>query len=447
MFHKLICKFSPTRLIALSFILVILMGTILLCLPVSSRTGEWNTPLNALFTATSATCVTGLIIADTYTNWSIFGQIVILLMIQIGGIGLMTIISMFFILAKKKLNLQERMLLMQAAGNIQVSGMVKLLKRILIGTAIFEGIGTLFLAVRFIPKMGIGQGIYYSIFHSISAFCNAGFDLMGKYTPFSSFTSYADDWLVNLTLASLIIIGGIGFLVWEDIWKNKLHFRRYSLHSKLVLITTAIVLVAGTIGYFFFEANYTMSGDGIGERILKSFFASTTMRTAGFNTIDYNKMSHASFLLSDTLMMIGGSPGSTAGGIKTTTIAIILISTITMARGNEDTTVFKKRLGKDLVKQAAIILLVYLAYVILGTMLICHIEGLSMHTVQFEVISAVCTVGVTSGITPKLSSLSHIILILLMYCGRIGGFSLMLILGKSKKQPPLKRPKEKILIG
>lgn len=447
MFYKWMHKISPTRIIALSFILVILTGTFLLCLPVASRTGEWTPPLDALFTSTSATCVTGLIVGDTYTTWSLFGQIVILIMIQIGGIGLMTVISMIFIFMKKKLSLQERMVLMQAAGNVQVGGMVKLIKRILFGTAIIEGTGALLLAFRFVPKMGLGQGIYYAIFHSVSAFCNAGFDLMGKYEPYSSFTSWQNDWLVNLTLSGLIILGGIGFLVWEDLTKHKLNFHNYSLHAKLILITTAVLLILGTMGYFIFEADYTMKGDGIGERLLKSFFSATTMRTAGFNTIDYSQVSPSSVLLSDTLMMIGGSPGSTAGGIKTTTIAVIFIAMVSMSRGNSDITIFRRRLGKDLVKQAAVIVIVYLTYVILGTMLICHIENIDLTLAQFEVISAACTVGVTMGITPHLGAISHIILIILMYGGRIGGFSLMLVFGELGKKPPLKRPKEKVLIG
>ena len=447
MFYKWMYRISPTRIIALSFILVILTGTVLLCLPVSSRMGQWTSPLDALFTSTSATCVTGLIIADTYTNWSLFGQLVILVMIQIGGIGLMTVISMVFIFLKKKLRMQERKVLMQAAGNLQVGGMVKLIQRILIGTAVIETAGALLLSIRFIPRMGLGTGIYFAIFHSISAFCNAGFDLMVKYEAFSSFTAWQDDWLVNLTLAALIILGGIGFLVWEDILKNKLNFRCYSLHSKLILIVTALLLVIGTIGFFFFESEYSMKDSGTGSRILQSFFASTTMRTAGFNTIDYSQMSPSSVLLSDTLMMIGGSPGSTAGGIKTTTIAVIFIAMASMSRGNSDSTIFKKRLGKDLVKQAAVIVVVYLTYVLVGAMLICHIEGLDLSTTLFEVISGACTVGVTMGITPALGTASHILLILLMFSGRIGGFSLMLVFGELDKKPPLKRPKEKILIG
>ena len=447
MFYKWMYRISPTRIIALSFILVILTGTVLLCLPVSSRMGQWTSPLDALFTSTSATCVTGLIIADTYTNWSLFGQLVILVMIQIGGIGLMTVISMVFIFLKKKLRMQERKVLMQAAGNLQVGGMVKLIQRILIGTAVIETAGALLLSIRFIPRMGLGTGIYFAIFHSISAFCNAGFDLMGKYEAFSSFTAWQDDWLVNLTLAALIILGGIGFLVWEDILKNKLNFRCYSLHSKLILIVTALLLVIGTIGFFFFESEYSMKDSGTGSRILQSFFASTTMRTAGFNTIDYSQMSPSSVLLSDTLMMIGGSPGSTAGGIKTTTIAVIFVAMAFMSRGNSDSTIFKKRLGKDLVKQAAVIVVVYLTYVLVGAMLICHIEGLDLSTTLFEVISGACTVGVTMGITPALGTASHILLILLMFSGRIGGFSLMLVFGELDKKPPLKRPKEKILIG
>lgn len=447
MLYKWLYKISPTRIIALSFIAVILTGTVLLCLPAASRTGQWTSLPDALFTSTSATCVTGLIIADTFTKWSLFGQIVILGMIQIGGIGLMTVISMVFILLKRKLNMQERKVLMQAAGNVQVGGMVRLIRRILAGTAIIEGAGAVLLSIRFIPRLGWAQGIYYAIFHSVSAFCNAGFDLMGQFRAFSSFTDWQYDWLVNLTLAALIILGGIGFLVWEDILKNKFKFSRYSLHSKLILIVAGILLIAGTAGYFIFESGYTMKGDGIPERLLKSFFASTTMRTAGFNTIDYSRMSPSSILLSDVLMLIGGSPGSTAGGIKTTTIAVIFIAMVSMAHGNSDSTIFRKRLGKDLVKQAAVVLVVYLTYIILGTMVICHIEGTDLSTTIFEVISASCTVGVTMGITPTLGTVSRLLLIILMYSGRIGGFSLMLVLGELDKKPPLKRPKEKILIG
>jgi len=332
MLYKWMYKISPTRIIALSFIAVILTGTFLLCLPVSSRTGQWTEPIDALFTSTSATCVTGLVIADTFTNWSLFGQLVILVMIQIGGIGLMTVISMVFIFMKRKLSMQERMVLMQAAGNVQVGGMVRLIRRILGGTACIEGAGALLLAIRFVPSLGWGQGLYYAVFHSISAFCNAGFDLMGKQEAFSSFTAFADDWLVGLTLAGLIILGGIGFLVWEDLLKNKWHVRRYSLHTKLILIMAGLMLSIGTVGYFIFEGAYTMQGDDFATRLLKSFFASTTMRTAGFNTIDYSQMSPSSVLLSITLMMIGGSPGSTAGGIKTTTIAVIFIAMVSMAK-------------------------------------------------------------------------------------------------------------------
>ena len=440
-------KLSPSRLIALSFILLILMGTFLLCLPIAARDGCFTPPLDALFTATSATCVTGLVVADTFTKWSLFGQIVIIVLIQIGGIGLMSFISMFFIFMKRKLYLQDRMLLMQSAGNTQLSGMVKLVRRIILGTFLIEGCGAVFLAIRFIPRMGVIQGLYYAVFHSISAFCNAGFDLMGRYEPYSSLTAYASDVLINITIMLLILIGGIGFLVWDDIIKYRLRFNDYSLHSKIILVTTPILLIGGALGYFVFEQKYTLLGDSIGEQILKSFFASTTMRTAGFNTIDYARMSPSASLLSDVLMMIGGSPGSTAGGIKSTTITIVFLSIISMLRGEADTLVGKRRLSTILIKQAAVIILVYAVYVLTGAMLICHIEKLPMADVLFEVISAVCTVGVTTGITPHLSTISHIILIILMYGGRIGGFTLMLVLGQQRKKPPLRRPKENILIG
>lgn len=447
MFGKLSHKISPSRLIALSFILLILTGTLFLCLPIASKDGCWTYPLDALFTATSATCVTGLIIADTFTKWSLFGQVVILVLIQIGGIGLMSFISMFFIFIKRKLSLHDRMLMMQAAGSTQIGGMARLIKRILWGTFIIEGVGAVFLAIRFVPLWGVGKGIYFSVFHAVSAFCNAGFDLMGSVEPYSSLTTFDSDVLVNVTIIVLIVIGGIGFLVWNDIVKYRLHFKQYTLHAKLILVTTPVLLIIGALGYFIFEQNYTLRGDGLGEQILKSLFASTTMRTAGFNTIDYSQMSPSSSLLSDVLMMIGGSPGSTAGGIKTTTIVVIFISMFSMMRNQSDTVIFKKRISVTLVKQAAVIIIVYAAYIFLGTMLICHIEGLSLSAVLFEVVSAVCTVGVSTGITPYLSDLSHVILIVLMFGGRIGGFTLMLVLGQKKKGAPLRRPKENILIG
>jgi trk system potassium uptake protein len=447
MIKKWINNLSYTRIIAFSFLLVIVVGSIFLCFPFSSRNREWTPFIDALFTATSATGVTGLIVYDTFTYWSIFGQIVILLMIQIGGIGLMTIISMFAIFAKKKIGLHERMILMQSSGNMRISGIVKLVKRIIMGTVIFEGAGAVILASKFIPKMGFWEGLYNGIFHSISAFCNAGFDLMGKYEEFSSFTGYETDMIVSITIVMLIIIGGIGFLVWDDILKNKHYFREYSLHSKIVIITTVVLITLGTVGYYLFEASTNLRELTIPQKIISSLFMSVTTRTAGFNSMDLTTLSESGSILTMILMFIGGSPGSTAGGIKTTTLAIVIIAAFSMSKGRNDVTVFKKQVEESIIKQAAVITYVYLAGVLTATMIICFVEKISASTVMFEVISAAATVGLSKGITPSLGVFSKIILIVLMYGGRIGGLSLLLVFGEKKKEAPLKRPLEKVMIG
>lgn len=438
---------STTRLIALSFLLVILSGSFLLCLPLSSSSGEWTGFVDAFFTATSATCVTGLVVFDTFSHWSVFGQLVILLMIQIGGIGLMTIIIMLFIFLKKKISLHERLILMQSAGTVRISGMVKLVMRIIKGTLFCEGIGALFLAIRFIPEMGFVRGLYYAVFHSVSAFCNAGFDLMGRYEQFSSLTSYKNDFIVNITIMLLITVGGIGFLVWDEIVRYKFHFHKYSLHAKIVLTTSVFLIAAGTAGFFIFEYNHSLSELSISGKLLSSAFMSVTTRTAGFNTLDTSALSESGSLLSMVLMFIGGSPGSTAGGIKTSTLAVVFFAMISMSKGHNGVTLFKRSLGSDIVKQAAVIIVIYLTGILVATMVICHIEPYPITDILFETISAAATVGLSRGLTPSLSTASHIILAFLMFGGRIGGLSLMLVFGEQKPQPPLKRPTEPIIIG
>jgi trk system potassium uptake protein TrkH len=448
MIHKkTLQNISASRLIALGFLLVILLGSILLCLPISSRSREWTSLVDALFTSTSATCVTGLIVFDTYTHWSLFGQLVILAMIQIGGIGLMTIIIMVFIFLKRKISLHERLILMQATGTIHVSGAVKLVKRITKGTVLCEGIGALLLSIRFIPDMGLWQGIYYAVFHSISAFCNAGFDLMGQFGAYSSLTSYAADPLVNVTIMLLIIIGGLGFLVWDEILHYGIHFHKYSLHAKIVLTTTVFLLAIGTLGFFVFEHRGNLSGLSLSEQWLSSAFMSVTTRTAGFNTMDLSTLSESGSLLSIILMFIGGNPGSTAGGIKTSTLAVVIFAMISMSKGHKEVTLFKRTLNADIVKQASVIIIIYLLNILTATMLICCVEPYSLKQVLFETTSAAATVGISQGLTPALSIFSHIILIFLMFAGRIGGLSMMLVFGEEKPQPPAKRPTEPIMIG
>ena len=447
MISKLISKLGYTRFIALSFIPVILLGTFLLCLPISSKTGEWTNFIDSLFTSVSATCVTGLIVFDTFTHWTVFGQIVILIMIQIGGLGLMTIITMISIFLRKKINMRERKMMMQSSGNTQIDGTLKLVKKIVGGTFIFEGIGAVLLAFRFCPQMGMLKGIYYSCFHAISAFCNAGFDLMGFRQPYSSLTYYTNDYYVNIIIMSLIVIGGIGFIVWNDILKNKFHFSKYLLHTKIVLVTTAILLVAGGLGFFIFEYNGELSDKTVPQKIVNAMFMSVTTRPAGFNTIDLSNLSDSGTLLSLILMLIGGSPGSTAGGLKTTTIAVVVIAVFAMAKGGDDINTFKRRIVSDVVKQSAVIILIYLFAVMLSSMIICSVEGLGMSQVLFETASAAGTVGVSKGITNQISAISKIILMIMMYGGRIGGLSLVLVFGQRKPEAPVKRPTEQILIG
>lgn len=438
---------STTRVIALSFFCVILIGTLLLCLPISARNGEWTPFLNAMFTATSATCVTGLVVYDTFTHWTVFGQLVILVMIQIGGIGLMTIISTFAIFFKKKIGLHERMLLKESAGNTRISGMVVLVRRIIKGTIIFEAVGAVILMFRFCPKMGFLQGTYYAVFHAVSAFCNAGFDLMGRYEAFSSLTAYETDLVVNIVIMLLIIIGGIGFFVWSDIINCKGKFREFSLHSQIVIVTTVILLVTGTVGYLIFEGNGNLKGMSGGERMLSAAFMSVTSRTAGFNTMDMGSLSEAGSLLTMILMFIGGSPGSTAGGIKTTTLAAVILTAIAMAKGKTEVTVFKKRLDNGVLKHAVSIIIVYISGILLATMLICFVDPIPMEDILFETISAAGTVGVTRGITTQLGAVAKVVLMILMYGGRIGGLSLLLVFAERRTNAPTKRPSERILVG
>lgn len=442
--NKWLNKISYTRIIAMSFFFLILLGTLLLMLPISSADRCHTSFIDALFTATSAACVTGLAVHDTGLYWSFFGQIVILCLIQIGGLGFMTIISMFAIFLKRKISLTERKILMQSAGNMRISGIVRLVKHIVFGTLLFEITGSILLAIRFIPQFGLIKGSFYSIFHSISAFCNAGFDLMGHS---QSFLSYEDDWLVNLTLMLLIICGGIGFLVWEEIRIKKWHFSKYSLHAKIVLLTTVLLILAGSIGFLLFEQNGNLKGHPFTKQILSATFMSVTTRTAGFNTMSIASLSNAGSILTMILMFIGGSPGSTAGGIKTTTAAVIILAVINLSKGNEDVTVFKKRLDDSIVKHAAVIILIYLLGILIAGMVLSALEAYSLTGILFEIVSAAGTVGLSQGITSSLCSLSKFIIIILMYGGRIGGLSLLMVFREKTKKAPVRRPVEKILIG
>lgn len=447
MFSKFKFRFTYTQIIASGFICVILIGGLLLTLPISSKANQATGIVDSLFTATSATCVTGLVAFDTYTHWSTFGQIVILSMIQIGGLGLMTVISMLLIFSKKKINLYERKLFMQSTGALKISGIVSQIRRIIIGTFIVEGVGAAFLATQFIPEMGVGKGLYYSVFHSVSAFCNAGFDLMGYKDQFTSFTSYFDNPVVNLTLIVLIIVGGIGFIVWDDIRFHGFKLKEYQLHSKIVLTATAILVLSGWGLFYLFESQGQLADMSFGDRLMTSLFQSVTTRTAGFNTIDMAGLTNSSVILTVVLMVIGGSPGSTAGGIKTTTLMVLILSAYSLIRKKNGIHIYRRHLDDNAVKQAGAIATVYFSLVIIFTCFICYLEPYSLSQILFEVASAIGTVGLSTGITPSLCNISKILLLILMYAGRIGGFTLVLLIAEKREYVPLDRPTEKIIIG
>lgn len=440
-------RLTQTQMIVLGYCLIIFIGAGLLMLPVSTRDGVATPAVDALFTSTSAACVTGLVIADTFQYWSLFGQSVILVIIQLGGLGFMTIGVCFAILLRRKIGLWTRGTLQESVNIMQVGGIVRLAKKIIIGTVFFEGLGALILAIRFCETMSLGKAVYFGIFHAISAFCNAGFDLMGGHGAYSSFTPYYDDWVVNLVIMGLIVIGGIGFFVWNDISIYKVSFRRYSLHTKIVLISTFILIFGGAALLFFFERNNTIAGMPFDDKILCSLFGSVTARTAGFNTVDTAALTDSSKILTSILMFIGGSPGSTAGGIKTTTFVVLLIYVHANLRKEMHCKIFGRRLDEGSIRKASAVLCINLFSVILAVLVIVTVQPVAVTDAAFEVISAIGTVGMSTGITRDMETISKIVLIFLMYCGRIGSMTFALSLRGHKVEPPVKLPVEQIMIG
>lgn len=441
-------KFSHTRLIAMGYISIIIIGTILLMLPIASKSGESAGFVTALFTAVSTSCVTGLVVVDTATNWTLFGQIVIITLIQIGGLGFMTIATMFSIFLKRKMGLRAREVMVESINTEHIGSIMNLTKKIVAGTAIFEGIGAVLLATRFIPEFGWAKGIWYSVFHSVSAFCNAGFDLMGIKEKYTSLVPFADDAVVIITISFLVIIGGIGFLVWDDVSKKKLKFKYYQLHTKIVLTVTAILLAVPTVLFLIFERDFTNEGLGIGQSILNSIFDSVTARTAGFNSTDTAALAPASKILTVFLMFIGGSPGSTAGGIKTTTLAVIAMSTFNGITHRQSQGIFGRRLEKDAIHKASSVVFTNMSLAIIGIIAILAIQpSLDIGDIIFECVSAIGTVGMTTGITRDLATASRLIIAFLMFCGRVGSVSFALALMEKKAAPPVKNPREKITIG
>lgn len=436
-------RLSSFQIIILGFAGVILVGALMLMLPISTTEG-CVTPFNeALFTATSAVCVTGLVVQDTGSYWSAFGQMVILMLIQIGGLGVVTVAASFALMSGRKISLMQRSTMQDAISAPKVGGIVRLTLFILRGTFLIELIGALAMLPVFCRDYG-WHGIWLAVFHSVSAFCNAGFDILGTNDNlYPSLIGYVQNPVINITIMLLIITGGIGFLTWDDICENKLHFHRYRMQSKVILVTTLALIVLPALFFFFVDFG-TLP---LGERIQAALFQSVTPRTAGFNTVDISGMSGASLSLIILLMLIGGSPGSTAGGMKTTTLAVLLGNAVATFRQRDSVQFFGRRVECHAVKTAATILTMYLALFFLGGVFISVYENLPMSSCLYEAASAVGTVGLSLGITPHLHIPSQMVLIALMYLGRVGGLTLIYAAVSTKKNGNGKLPQEKITIG
>ena len=431
------------QLIIMGFAGVILLGTVLLMLPFSSAEKVITPFHEALFTATSAVCVTGLVVKDTGSYWSLAGQTIILALIQIGGLGVVTVAASVSILSGKKISLMQRSTMQNAISAPKVGGIVRLTRFILRGTFLIEAAGTVLLLPVFMGDYG-KKGIWMSVFHSISAFCNAGFDILGTDSSmFPSLTRYSGNILINLVIMLLIITGGIGFLTWDDIYTNKLNYKRYRMQSKIILMTTACLILFPTV--FFYICDLTKLP--MEKRLLAAAFQSVTTRTAGFNTINISGMSEASKAVMILLMLIGGSPGSTAGGMKTTTFSVLILNAIATFRSQENAGAFGRRLEYHVIKNAATIAMLYFALFFGGGIAISVYEGLPLLDCLYEAASAVGTVGLTLGITPELHVFSQVVLIILMYLGRVGGLTLIYAVFSGRNKGNAKLPLEKITVG
>lgn len=447
MLQKHFKNLSGMQLIAIGFFLLIMTGTFLLMLPVSSRDGTFTPFMTALFTATSASCVTGLILVDTYTHWSLFGQLVLLALIQIGGLGFITIGTAVSLILRRKIGLKERGWIKESFNVLDIGGVVRLIRLVLKGTLLFEGMGALLLFIRFYPRMGFAKGLYYGIWHAISAFCNAGFDLMGYDEPYSSFTAYYDDPVVSFTLCGLILIGGLGFIVWSDIAQHKWHFRKYALQTKMVLSVSAVLVFGGALLFYLLEGNRLYADMSPMGKFCSSFFSAITPRTAGFNTTDTGALSEGGKLLTIILMFIGGGSGSTAGGVKMATIFVLLLHLRSTLLRTNGTNIFGRRIEDDTVAKASALLCTYLVCSLAATLAITGMQDFAIGDTLFEVVSAICTVGMTAGITGQLNLVSQAIIVFLMYIGRLGSLSFALSFTDHKKLTHIMQPVERINIG
>lgn len=436
---------KPSRFLALGFFTVILMGALLLHLPIASKEGIWTPFLDCLFTSTSATCVTGLVTVNTAAHWTTFGHVVIILLIQIGGLGFMTVATLMALLLGKRITLKDRLIIQEQMNTVSLSGMVKLIKYVITSTFIIELIGAISLSFKFIPEFGIGKGIWYSVFHSISAFCNAGFDILGP----DSLNGYLNSPLIMLTISFLIILGGIGFNVYMDITNNKLHFKKYALHTKIVLVMTGFLLLIGFFGVLILEYDNpgTIGNQGFMGKFLGSWFQSVTVRTAGYTSLDQSLLKDSTAAICIILMFIGGSPAGTAGGIKTTTFATLWMVLINEIKGNEDIVVFNRRVKFSLIRRAIAILMIGLLWVFFVIFIMLIIEPYSLIDISYEVVSAFATVGLTRNLTVNLTSFSQILLIISMYLGRVGTMTLVFALSNKKQRTLYKEAYGNIIIG
>ncbi len=444
-------KMNPSQAIVLGFLALIIVGAVLLSLPIASEDGNGLDFISSLFTATTATCVTGLAVVDTATQFSTFGEMVILALIQIGGLGFMTFGTFVFLLLGKKIGLRNRLFLQESLNQFTLSGLVRLTKSVFFTTFILEGIGALILGIRFSFDMPAGQAAYYGIFHSISAFCNAGIDLFGAVSgPFTSITSYASDWLVTGTVMTLIVLGGLGFPVIIDLVRSlKTRKIKWSLHTKLVITVTSILIAVGTLTFFVLEFNNpnTLGPLSFSNKVLSSLFHSISPRTAGFNTLDISQFRIATLLLTIILMFIGASPSSTGGGIKTTTFGVLLASVHSTIKGYDETVIHRKRMSNDVIMKAITITCLALFLVIFSSMVLSITENVDFMSILFEVTSAFGTVGLSTGITPSLSHVGRVLIIILMFIGRLGPMTVGVALTQKNKKSVFHYPEEKVIIG
>ncbi|MBC7087683.1 MAG: Trk family potassium uptake protein [Tissierellales bacterium] len=436
-------KLNPPRSLALGFMLLIVIGAFLLNLPIASQDGKSIGIIDALFTSASAVCVTGLVVVNTATHWTSFGQVVILLLIQIGGLGIMTMATIVAIISGRKISFKERLVIKEQLNQETLSGLVKLTKYVIYLTLAIEAFGAIILSTRFIPQYGLKEGIWFSIFHSISAFCNAGFDITGN-----SFIDYNNSAIFILTISSLIVLGGLGFGVILDVVRNR-SWKKLSLHSKLVISFTVFLIVTGSIIFYLLESNnpLTMQDFTLKEKVLASMFSSITPRTAGFNTIDTSALRQSSSLFTIILMFIGGSPGSTAGGVKTVTMGVLIISTISIIRGERDVEVFKRRIPYETIFKSIAIIIIGMTIVFFVTFILTLTEDQEFLNLLFETTSAFGTVGLSRGITSELSRSGKIILTMTMYAGRVGPLTLAFAVGYKEEHKRYRYAEGNITVG